>query len=83
MKIKDLTPAQALKALDKDPEHCPYCGSDMEGEGVDIQDDSKKAQQECTCMNCSASFYINYKYSDADFINGPEIDDDEEEDDGG
>lgn len=78
MKIKLLTPEQALAALKKDPEHCPYCGSDMDGEGVDIQDDSKRAQQECTCQRCCASFYLNYKFEDADFINGPDLDEDEE-----
>ena len=79
MKIKDLTQAQALKALDKDPEHCPYCGSDFDGEGVDVG--VKSCQQECTCQGCSASFYINYKYSDADFINGPGGEEDDDEDD--
>jgi len=82
MIIKDLTPEQALKALDKDPEHCPYCGGDMEGEGVDIQDESKAAQQECTCMDCNASFYINYKYSHANFISGPARGEDDDEEGG-
>lgn len=83
MTIKDLTEAQALAALSKDPEHCPYCGGDFEGEGVDIQDSSKAAQQECTCMDCNASFYVNYKFSHANLISGPVRGEDDEDDNQG
>jgi transposase-like protein len=70
----------AETAMAKNPSRCPYCGGEnLEGNGVDIQDDARKAQQEVTCQDCTASFYLNFKIESADLINPPDEAADDEE----
>lgn len=63
----------AAKRLARQPNTCPYCTSvdSLEGEGVDIQDDGKKAEQEVTCSECGASFYVYYRIDYVSVISEP------------
>lgn len=73
MPIKQLTVAQAIKAYVADPGRCPYCGdTDLQGEGVDIIDNGKGAQQECNCQGCGASFNTQFTISGAEVFSEPE-----------
>lgn len=79
-KIKKMNQGAAETEMAKEPGKCPYCGGDnLEGEGVDIQDDARKAQQEVTCADCCASFYLNFRIESVDLINPPEEAADDEE----
>lgn len=78
MPIKDLTVAEAEAAYLADPSVCPYCGnSDIEGEGVDIQDNGRRAMQETTCTECCARFYTYFTLTRVTVANTPEEEDDE------
>lgn len=73
MSIKKLTVAQAIKAYVADPSRCPYCGgTDLQGDGVDIIQNGKGAQQECNCQGCGASFNALFTISGAELFSEPE-----------
>ena len=72
MKLKKLTVEQATVALTKSPYKCPYCScTQLEGEGVDIGGNARSAEQEVTCPQCGASFYLRFVIDSTAVINGP------------
>lgn len=79
MAIKNLTVAEAEAAYVADPSVCPYCGNfDLEGEGVDIQDNGRRAMQEITCSRCYASFYTYFTLTRVSVTSLPEKEEDDE-----
>ncbi len=72
MTVRHLGESAAIRALIAKPDQCPYCGStDTEGEGVDVQDDARRAEQEVGCNACGASWYLRWQLNGAAIINPP------------
>lgn len=72
MTIRHLGERDAINRLIKKPDTCPYCGStDQDGEGVDVQDDARRAEQEVTCNNCGAAWYLRWTIANACIIAPP------------